>query len=340
MKETKFNAPPFEFDDSKVKKALVFGSAIALTATPSIEVVAEDNEAEEEIIVTAAKRESRIEDLPMSVQAITGSRLDDAGVNDFMDYAELIPTLSYIQYGPGRSAFYLRGTSDGNFGNLAGPNTTVAMYIDESPINTVGVNPDLHIYDMERIEVLNGPQGTLYGSSAQGGTVRLITNKPEQGNLDFGFEVDTSSGPNMELGDSRSFEAFLNAPITDNASVRISAYDVNEGGFIDLIGGTKTFTASNYSVPLLEQDNSNSSSVKGYRASLRAWLNDSLTATLTHTNQDSHTDGSWDHQPTTLGDLKSSKVIGEFTDDEWDQTSFTIEAVSYTHLTLPTNREV
>ena len=243
MKETKFNAPPFEFDDSKVKKALVFGSAIALTATPSIEVVAEDNEAEEEIIVTAAKRESRIEDLPMSVQAITGSRLDDAGVNDFMDYAELIPTLSYIQYGPGRSAFYLRGTSDGNFGNLAGPNTTVAMYIDESPINTVGVNPDLHIYDMERIEVLNGPQGTLYGSSAQGGTVRLITNKPEQGNLDFGFEVDTSSGPNMERGDSRSFEAFLNAPITDNASVRISAYDVNEGGFIDLVGGTKTFTA-------------------------------------------------------------------------------------------------
>jgi len=325
MKETKFNAPPFEFDDSKVKKALVFGSAIALTATPSIEVVAEDNEAEEEIIVTAAKRESRIEDLPMSVQAITGSRLDDAGVNDFMDYAELIPTLSYIQYGPGRSAFYLRGTSDGNFGNLAGPNTTVAMYIDESPINTVGVNPDLHIYDMERIEVLNGPQGTLYGSSAQGGTVRLITNKPEQGNLDFGFEVDTSSGPNMERGDSRSFETFINAPITDKASVRISAYDVSEGGFIDLVGGTKTFTASNYSVPLLEKDNSNSSSVKGYRASLRTWLNDSLTATLTHTNQDSRTDGSWDHQPTTLGDLKSSKVIGEFTDDEWDQTSFTIE---------------
>ena len=70
-----------------------------------------------EVIVTASKRESRIEDLPMSVQAITGSRLEGANVNDFMDYAELIPSLSYIQYGPGRSAFYIRGTSDGNFGN-------------------------------------------------------------------------------------------------------------------------------------------------------------------------------------------------------------------------------
>ena len=78
MKETKYNAPPFEFDDSKVKKALVFGSAIALTATPSFEVVAEDNEAEEEIIVTAGKRESRIEDLHMSDQSITVSMLDEA----------------------------------------------------------------------------------------------------------------------------------------------------------------------------------------------------------------------------------------------------------------------
>ena len=148
----------------------------------------------------------------MSVQAITGSRLEDAGVNDFMDYAELIPSLSYIQYGPGRSAFYLRGTSDGNFGNLAGPNTTVALYIDESPINFVGLNPDLHIYDMERVEVLNGPQGTLYGSSAQGGTVRLITNKPQRGEFDFGIEADTSSVSKGSMSDS--IETFINAPLS------------------------------------------------------------------------------------------------------------------------------
>jgi len=181
MNKIGLSIPPFELDNSKVKKALVLGSAVALTATPSLDLIAQDQEAVEEIIVTASKRASRIEDLPMSVQAITGSRLEDAGVNDFMDYAELIPSLSYIQYGPGRSAFYLRGTSDGNFGNLAGPNTTVALYVDESPINFVGLNPDMHIYDMERIEVLNGPQGTLYGSSAQGGTVRLINNKPQRG---------------------------------------------------------------------------------------------------------------------------------------------------------------
>ena len=317
--------PPFELDELAIKKAIAFGSVVAISAMESGQLIADDTEVDnvEEIIVTATKRESKIEDLPMSVQAITGSRLDNAGVNDFMDYAELIPSLSYIQYGPGRSAFYIRGTSDGNFGNLAGPNTTVAMYLDESPINTVGLNPDLHIYDMERIEVLNGPQGTLYGSSAQGGTVKLITNKPQREEFEAGFEVDASGG--QEAANSDSFEGFINIPVSDSLAARVSAYSVNEGGFIDLVGGTKTFSASNYSVPLLGESNHNESTVEGYRASFKAWINDNLTATLTHINQESKTIGSWDHQPDTLGDLKSSKVIGEFTDDEWNQTSLTLE---------------
>ena len=317
--------PPFELDELAIKKAIAFGSVVAISAMESGQLIADDTEVDnvEEIIVTATKRESKIEDLPMSVQAITGSRLDNAGVNDFMDYAELIPSLSYIQYGPGRSAFYIRGTSDGNFGNLAGPNTTVAMYLDESPINTVGLNPDLHIYDMERIEVLNGPQGTLYGSSAQGGTVKLITNKPQREEFEAGFEVDASGG--KEVANSDSFEGFINIPVSDSLAARVSAYSVNEGGFIDLVGGTKTFSASNYSVPLLGESNHNESTVEGYRASFKAWINDNLTATLTHINQESKTIGSWDHQPDTLGDLKSSKVIGEFTDDEWNQTSLTLE---------------
>ena len=260
-----------------------------------------------------------------------------------MDYAELIPSLSYIQYGPGRSAFYLRGTSDGNFGNLAGPNTTVALYVDESPINFVGLNPDMHIYDMERIEVLNGPQGTLYGSSAQGGTVRLITTKPQRGELDFGIEVDTSGVSKGSTSDS--IEAYINAPISDNTAIRAIAYEVNEGGFIDLVGGTKTFSGSNYTVPLHEDDNSNESSVKGFRASLRTWFNENLTGTLTHISQESSTTGSWDHQPTVLGDLKSSKVIGEFTDDEWDQTSLTLEGslqndISFTYAGTFFDRDV
>ena len=317
--------PPFELDELAIKKAIAFGSVVAISTMESGQLNADDSSADnvEEIVVTATKRESKIEDLPMSVQAITGSRLDNAGVNDFMDYAELIPSLSYIQYGPGRSAFYIRGTSDGNFGNLAGPNTTVAMYLDESPINTVGLNPDLHIYDMERIEVLNGPQGTLYGSSAQGGTVKLITNKPQREEFEAGFEVDASGG--QEAANSDSFEGFINIPVSDSLAARVSAYNVTEGGFIDLVGGTKTFSASNYSVPLLGESNHNESSVEGYRASFKAWINDNLTATLTHINQESKTIGSWDHQPDTLGDLKSSKVIGEFTDDEWNQTSVTLE---------------
>ena len=122
------------------------------------------------------------------------------------------------------------------------------MYIDESPINTVGLNPDLHIYDMERIEVLNGPQGTLYGSSAQGGTVRLITKKPQLDEFDLGAELDVSSGSDAD--NSESLEAYINLPISDNVAARVSAYNVTEGGFIDLVGGTRTFSGSGYEVPL------------------------------------------------------------------------------------------
>ena len=320
--------PPFELKDSILKKTIAFGGLAAISSFESNEVVAAEEESNiEEVIVTASKRESRIEDLPMSVQAITGSRLESANVNDFMGYAELNPSLSYIQYGPGRSAFYIRGTSDGNFGNLAGPNTTVAMYIDESPINTVGLNPDLHVYDMERIEVLNGPQGTLYGSSAQGGTVKLITNKPQRDEFEAGAELDFSSGHGVDT--SESLEAFINIPLSEIMSARLSAYDVTEGGFIDLVGGTKTFTGSGYTVPLIEAEDHNESEVRGFRASLRAWFNDNLTATLTHINQESYTVGSWDHQPETLGKLKSNKAIAEFTDDEWNQTSLTLEGEYY-----------
>ena len=319
--------PAFELKDSVLKKALSFSGLATLGLVQSSDIVADEptsiSNDVEEIIVTASKRESKIEDLPMSVQAIAGSRLESANVNDFMDYAELIPSLSYIQYGPGRSAFYIRGTSDGNFGNLAGPNTTVAMYIDESPINTVGLNPDLHIYDMERIEVLNGPQGTLYGSSAQGGTVRLITNKPQRDEFEMGAELDISQGSDVD--NSESIEAFVNMPISEKLAARVSSYNVTEGGFIDLVGGTRTFSGSGYSVPLISAENHNESEVKGFRASLRAWINDSLTATLTHIDQETNTTGSWDHQPETLGDLKNSRVIGEFTDDEWSQTNLTLE---------------
>ena len=318
--------PAFELKDSVLKKALSFGSIATLGTLHSGDLLTDETEelnGVEEIIVTASKRESKIEDLPMSVQAIAGSRLESANVNDFMDYAELIPSLSYIQYGPGRSAFYIRGTSDGNFGNLAGPNTTVAMYIDESPINTVGLNPDLHIYDMERIEVLNGPQGTLYGSSAQGGTVRLITKKPQLDEFDLGAELDVSSGSDAD--NSESLEAYINLPISDNVAARVSAYNVTEGGFIDLVGGTRTFSGSGYEVPLLSEDDHNESEVEGFRASVRSWINENLIATLTHISQESYTSGSWDHQPDTLGDLKTSRIKDEFTDDEWDQTSLTLE---------------
>ena len=135
----------------------------------------------EEVVVTATKRSEDLQKVPISLQVLSGEKLEQLQVSDFDDYAKLLPSLSYRSNGPGQTSLFFRGISSSN-GNIplhAGFLPSSGLYLDDVPVTTVAGALDIHIYDMARIEALAGPQGTLYGASSLSGTLRLITNAPD-----------------------------------------------------------------------------------------------------------------------------------------------------------------
>lgn len=144
-----------------------------------------------EIVVTATRRQESIQKVPISLQALSAEKLEQRQVQNFADYAALLPSVSYASLGPGRSDLYFRGISFDSEGAGDTSQLSVAgIYLDEIPLTTAGRMPEVHVYDMQRVEALSGPQGTLFGSSSLSGTLRLITNKPKLGKLEGGFDVE------------------------------------------------------------------------------------------------------------------------------------------------------
>src|SRR5947209_7198009 len=145
-----------------------------------------------EVIVTATRRAERLQDVPASIQAIGGDQLQRTGAVDFADYGRTVAGVSFLDNGPGRGQIFIRGVSTG--GDVdTGKEATVGVYIDETPVTEGSSQPDLKLYDIDRVEVLRGPQGTLYGSGSLGGTVRIITRQPELGAVS-GFLQGVLSG--------------------------------------------------------------------------------------------------------------------------------------------------
>src|SRR6187551_1200352 len=138
---------------------------------------------QDDIIVTAQKREENIQNVPISIQAIGTKKLDQLNIANFAEYSQLLPSVSFQALGgtPGTNVVYMRGVASGGDGNHSGSLPSVGVYLDEQPVTTIGGNLDVHVYDIARIESLAGPQGTLYGASSEAGTIRIITNKPELG---------------------------------------------------------------------------------------------------------------------------------------------------------------
>jgi iron complex outermembrane receptor protein len=240
----------------------------------------------ETIIVTSRKRVENLQDTPLSITALGSTKLDELGIENFDDYALMLPSLSYQSSGPGLSQVYMRGASDGGSGNASGSQPGVAIYLDEQPVTAIGRNLDLHIYDIERVEALAGPQSTLFGASAQSGTIRIITNKPQTDFFEGGFDV--SYGTTKSGDASHSLEGFVNLPVSDNAAIRLVAWTKKDGGYIDNIAGTRTYglftDGGNFST--VEEDNDdlvkenfNELTNSGARVALKVNLNDDWTAT-------------------------------------------------------------
>lgn len=234
----------------------------------------------EEVTVTANKRgEEATRDIPGAIQAISGEQLARTGAQEFVDYATQVPSLSFTDLGPGDKKYVIRGITS------TGP-ATVGLYYDEAVITASNANdgggrsPDIRLFDLDRIEVLKGPQGTLYGASSMSGTIRYITVKPQldkSGGYVSAEISDTSKG-----GTNYGINGALNLPIvTDKLGLRVTGWNVENSGFIDSVR-----------IPAGPIEDANDEVTRGGRISLRWEATDKLNFTATTTVQSLHAGGS------------------------------------------------
>src|SRR6266851_7958584 len=194
-----------------------------------------------EITVTAQRRTESTQDVPIALQVLTGEMLTQLNVTTFDDYVKYLPNVTSAGSGPGQNNIYMRGLATGSGlvvgSGAVGSFPNVAVYLDEQSAQLPDRNLDVYAADLERIEVLEGPQGTLFGAGAQAGVVRYITNKPKldvtEGNVSAGYAT-TAHG-----GESTNLDATLNIPlITDHLAVRAVIYNDHRGGYINNVPST------------------------------------------------------------------------------------------------------
>jgi iron complex outermembrane receptor protein len=292
--------------------AVVTGSMMLSVAAPA--EAQQSSGALEEIVVTAQKREQNLQDVAISVQVLGNTQLEQLNLNNFADSIEFLPTMSYTSERPGVSLLYMRGISSGGDGVHSGSLPSVGVYLDEQPVTTINRVLDVHIYDIERIETLAGPQGTYFGASSESGTLRIITNKPKLDEFEAGFDIAGSSV--SEGGTGYSLEGFVNVPISDKAAIRVVGWHEEAPGYIDNV-----LTSITYQGVGITKDNAafvkkdfNDSTTTGMRALLKVDLNDNWTVTPGLMVQKQDTNGVFTHDPEDLGDLQAGRFYDEFYD--------------------------
>jgi iron complex outermembrane recepter protein len=320
----------------------------------------------DEILVTATRRSESIQDVPITIQAFTGVQLQQLNVSTFDQVIKYLPNVTLGTNGPGQGEIYMRGLSAGNAGNQSsatfGNFPNVAVYLDDQSMQFPSRNLDIYMVDMERIEVLEGPQGTLFGGGAQAGAIRYITNKPKlnvtEGNTEATYGVTAGGDPNS------SINATLNLPlIADTLAVRAVIYDDRRGGYIDNV--PSTFTRSNndvgeyyagikpgtnglcpnglptnsgFCVPGnntvgnnfgLAQSASNPVTYTGFRVSLLYQINDNWSALLAQSYQNMEADGEFTQFPIgsegqALGAWQDTSFSPAYDKDKFENTSLTV----------------
>jgi len=206
-------------------------TAFATSGYVSAEEIEQKDKAKIEVInVTATKRTESIQDVPVTVTAISGESLEKLGVASFDEYVEFLPNVVFQGTGPGQNEIYIRGAATTQtsiaVSSVQALQPSVAFYLDEQPVSMQGRNLDIYATDVERVEVLPGPQGTLFGASSQSGTVRLITKKPSHDGFEAGFDTSFRSTKGGDI--SNSVEAYFNMSLRDDIAVRVVAF--NERG--------------------------------------------------------------------------------------------------------------
>lgn len=292
----------------------------------------------EEVVVTATRRAENMQDVPISMQALTSDSLDQLNVSTIDDFVKYLPSVTTANLGPGQGNIYMRGLSVGALGTQGqgsiGGWPNVAVYLDEQSTQIPGRNLDVYAADLERIEVLEGPQGTLFGAGAQAGVLRYITNKPKMNVLEGSVKADYSATAHGE--NSSGGEAVLNIPlIDDKLALRAVVYSETRGGYIDNVGSTFTRRPTDFGIALrtcnagtggttgvpcvadydastpgtvptnsvvinnyhIEGKDINPVTYSGLRVSLAYNINDDWDVLLTQSYQDMHTSGVFYQHP-------------------------------------------
>jgi iron complex outermembrane receptor protein len=308
-------------------------TAMLVGALPSVASAQLD-----EIIVTASKRAESLQDVAVSVLALDSQTMVDVGITNFDDYVRYLPTLTASGRGPGNTSYYIRGMATDQVTlsavEAAGNSPNVALYLDEQPIQTLGRNLDVYMTDMERIEVLAGPQGTLFGASSQAGTVRLITKKPVLDEFQTGAQFSISETKDGEM--STSVEGYINIPlIDDRLAWRTVVYSANQGGFIDNVLGTADplqYQPSAQGKPrtpayntLLAEDDFNDADYQGVRSALKFQANENWDFLLQVMQQELNSTGTF-AMDESVGDLQISTYFPDYNKDEFTQIAWTANA--------------
>ena len=197
-----------------------------------------DNGQVQEVVVTANRSGAEsLQHLAMAISAVSTDQLDKNGQGSLLDLTKYTPSLSITESAPGQNKFDMRGLSTGAYAlSDTSDRSLVAVYLDDTPISVQGQTPDLKVFDLERVEILRGPQGTLYGAGSMAGTIRFITAKPSTASMFGSFEA---TGAGTEHGSaSYSLRGTINIPLmADKLALRAAVYQAQDGGFIDNIGG-------------------------------------------------------------------------------------------------------
>ena len=338
-------------DTAMIRKKQL-NSAIAIALATSTGLVSLPAWAQlEEVIVTATKRVENLQEVPIAVSVLSEEKLNELNIANFDDYIRYLPGVNSAGRGPGQSSIFIRGmatdSSDQTSIEIGAPVPNVALYLDEQPVSSGGRNLDVYAADIARVEVLPGPQGTLFGASSQAGTIRLITNKPVADAFHAGFDASLATTKSGDI--SNSLEAYINVPvITDKFAIRGVFYNAVEGGYIDNVYGENAYTAEDVGFPEgaestvvnnteFVEKNFNDATYTGARISATYSFNDDWEMLGQYMVQKLDVDGVFDHSPDSISDLDDvqagSRVVGDLEvqrffpdrlEDEFQQFALTV----------------
>lgn len=255
----------------------VLAIIMVLAGITAADSVSAENRVLEEIVVTAQKREQDVQDVPIAITALSESTLAEMGAKSFTDVARFLPSLSYTSRGDGNSRLQVRGISPPGFGTQA----TTAIYFDETAVGGQFGQPDVPLVDIQRVELLRGPQGTLFGEGAIGGVLRIISNRPDTEAFTASVGGDTSN--TKEGGTNYHGYGIVNIPLGDNFAFRGSATYEKKSGWIDSPGNRALPASMVGNLALTDFSNMNERTISGGRAALRYTPSDTLTIDLMYT---------------------------------------------------------